>query len=180
MYRTGKTHLRFKGSLKVRAKTQAQKLSQLRDDFLSGVCHTALLSAIMLSPVTMPGRTPAVEISQTTVVADSAVPASVPESTAASSCPNFTGLRKYVCYGPCCGIPWGPGGPICLALAGGAFRTALPFRYSSWLLSKEGDPDLPPVDKGVLAFSAALFLGSAPLTFAGVSVSFAFVVACLL
>jgi uncharacterized protein YjlB len=41
--------------------------------------------------------------------------------TIADACPQKDGIRKYICFGPCCSIPWGPGGPICLALAAGAF-----------------------------------------------------------
>lgn len=87
--------------------------------------------------------------------------------------------RKYICYGPCCGLPWGPGGPICLALAGTAFRYGMPYTIVGWVRSE--DAELPgTIDTKTLAFSAALFLSAAPRTAEGFAFSFLFIVICLL
>ena len=140
------------------------------------LCHAALISTLVLSPLAS-AATSETAIPQAPIDASSSVGAAVKDDTAA--CPDFKGLQKYVCYGPCCGVPWGPGGPIFLALSAGAFRTAMPYRFSSWLRSSEADPEIGPVDKPVLAFSAALFLSSVPYTFGGVAAGWVLLVLCL-
>ena len=87
--------------------------------------------------------------------------------------------RKYICYGPCCGLPWGPGGPICLALSAIAFRYSIPYTWIGWVRSDS--PELARnVDLAALTFAAALFLSAAPRTAEGFAFSFLFVVMCLL
>lgn len=93
--------------------------------------------------------------------------------------PLYHACRKYICYGPCCGLPWGPGGPICLALAGIAFRYGMPYTFVRWLRSEEAELQ-GKVDIQTLAFSAVLFLSAAPRTAEGFAFSFLFVVLCLL
>lgn len=95
-------------------------------------------------------------------------------------CPQFEGIRKYVCYGPCCGIPWGPGGPICLALAGGAFRYAMPYTFVSWMRRDNDSDAAMRIDAAGLAFCVTLFASAAPRTAEGIAYSVAFLVACLL
>lgn len=91
-----------------------------------------------------------------------------------SACPELTGIRKYVCYGDCCGLPWGPGGPICLLLAAATFRYAMPFSFSSWFQKEQNDNPPLPVDWPALAFSAVLFASAVPRTAAGLAYSWAF------
>jgi hypothetical protein len=105
--------------------------------------------------------------------------------TIADACPQKDGIRKYICYGPCCSIPWGPGGPICLALAARAFRYAMPFTFVGWFRrdsqqDERKEPVGMKVDLAGLAFSAVLFASAAPRTAAGVAYSFAFLVLCLM
>jgi hypothetical protein len=152
------------------ARMQAKMQVQHKARIGQSMCHTALISTLMFSPF-IAAAAPAHEVSQMS---------SSPDGQVGLNCPEYTGLRKNICYGPCCGIPWGPGGPICLALSAGAFRTGMPYRLSSWLQSKEEEAaEVGPVDKPVLAFSAALFLSSAPLTFGGVALSWLLLVLCL-
>lgn len=168
----------FKGVARQGIRIEAQKHTLCNESVAKSMCHAALISALVLSPFAAV-TTSATEMPQVSSEANSSTNATATDANTSSSCPDFTGIRKYVCYGPCCGVPWGPGGPIFLALSAGAFRTAMPFRYSSWLRSKEEDPELGTVDRPVLAFSAALFLTSAPFTFGGVAASWLLLVLCL-
>lgn len=154
---------------------QAQKQIPFSDRVARAMCHTALIFALALNPFTTVAI-PALELSQASSEATTSINTT---ASGGKACPDYTGLRKNICYGPCCGVPWGPGGPICLALSAGAFRSALPYRFSSWLRSKETDAEMEGVDKQVLAFSGALFLSSAPLTFGGIALSWLLLVVCL-
>jgi hypothetical protein len=147
---------------------QANRVVHLKDRLWQNFYHAALISTLVLSPCGASAATPH-EVFQASS-----------DDGAGLNCPDYTGLRKNICYGPCCGIPWGPGGPICLALSAGAFRSGMPYRFSSWVRSPAGeDDDVGSVDVPALLFSAALFLGSAPLTFSGVAFSWLFLVVCL-
>ena len=107
-----------------------------------------------------------------------------PVAVVAETCPQREGVSKYICYGPCCAIPWGPGGPICLALSAISFRYAMPFTFSGWFrrdieqADKERGDDVR-VDRAGLAFSVALFASAAPRTAAGAAYSFALLVLSL-
>ncbi|KAK3270066.1 hypothetical protein CYMTET_21519 [Cymbomonas tetramitiformis] len=72
-------------------------------------------------------------------------------------CPNLSGVRASICYGPCCNLDWGPGGPICLLLAFAVARAARPDAKEAKL------PNAKP-DQGTLLFALALFLSSVPRT----------------
>jgi hypothetical protein len=111
-------------------------------------------------------------------------PAAQPTAAVAEACPEREGLRKYICYGPCCAIPWGPGGPICLALSAASFRYAVPFTFSGWFSRSIAEADKEPegamrVDPAGLAFSVALFASAAPRQAAGAAYSFALLVLSL-
>lgn len=166
----------FRALARFGTRMDAQKQTVRTDGFAKSMCHAALISTLVLSPLAAVATT-GISTPEASREASSSVVATVNDDKA--SCPNFTGLQKYVCYGPCCGVPWGPGGPIFLALSAVAFRTAMPYRFSSWLRSSEEDSEIGPVDKPVLAFSAALFLSSVPYTFGGVAVGWLLLVVCL-
>jgi hypothetical protein len=101
------------------------------------------------------------------------------EAPSQQACPEREGLPKYICYGPCCALDWGPGGPICLALSAAAFRYAMPYTLIAWVRGSHPDADMT-VDLKVLAFAAALFASAVPRTAAGITYSWAFLVLCLL
>jgi hypothetical protein len=150
-----------------------------------GLLHVALV-ACLLSPdmaAAMDSQPVALEDIPPPVITQNAMPPIISTTApgiSAAACPEFTGIRKYVCYGPCCGVPWGPGGPICLALSAAAFRYSMPFRYSSWIRSEDSEAEAGTVDLPALAFAAVLFLSSAPRTFGGVAASWTLLVLCLL
>ena len=114
-------------------------------------------------------------------VADDAVATPVAAEDA-HPCPEREGLRKYICYGPCCAIPWGPGGPVFLAISGAAFRAAMPYTIIEWFQRDEEEQAEAEmrVDFPTLAFCIASFAASAPRYFEGAVYSFVVVVACLL
>jgi hypothetical protein len=95
------------------------------------------------------------------------------------ACPQLTGLPMYICYGPCCELDWGPGGPICLALSAATFRYAMPYTWIQWMRKSHPDAEMV-VDYKALAFSAVLYASAAPRTAAGVAYSWLFLVLCLL
>lgn len=100
-------------------------------------------------------------------------------ATAAEACPERSGIAQYVCYGPCCGLDWGPGGPICLALAGISLRSGVPWTFSGWVRKNVGAPLDTTPDSGTLLLALALFVSSVPRTFAAVACGWAFMVLCL-
>eukprot|EP01024_Parvocaulis_polyphysoides_P009025 TRINITY_DN12747_c0_g2_i1.p3 TRINITY_DN12747_c0_g2~~TRINITY_DN12747_c0_g2_i1.p3 ORF type:complete len:169 (-),score=27.85 TRINITY_DN12747_c0_g2_i1:244-750(-) len=90
------------------------------------------------------------------------------------SCPQRSGLEAIICYGRCCGIPWGPGGPICLILGIVALRYALENKLITNFTGKknlqEGQTSknwVENVDRNSLAFAIALFISSVPRNFEG-------------
>ena len=154
---------------------------------LSDANRLQISSQRLASAKAAPSRVHAASgMTATACEAPSVVHAQPVASVADEACPEREGIRKYICYGPCCGIPWGPGGPICLALSAAAFRYAMPYTFVNWFRRdvKQQDDKEPEKSLGVdaagLAFSAALFASAAPRTAAGVAYSFTFLVLCLL
>ena len=169
------------------APTEPPRRAWVAGTAIAALMQVAMPAAAAVPPATteqdvMQARAPPQEQVQSSAHSPAHTNAAVSE--VAASCPDLQGIGKYVCYGECCSVPWGPGGPICLALAGGALRYAMPYTFSGWLrrdialADKERAADMR-LDKAGLAFAVALFASAAPRSGAGLAYSFAFVIACL-
>lgn len=77
--------------------------------------------------------------------------------------PKEGGFNKYICYGTCCAVPWGPGGPICFVLSGICIRTGLALRITR--LGEENSAWV--VDRSSLGFGLALLASSVPTNYGG-------------